>query len=108
MRLGPGGSLKDQPVAQQQLRQPTRPHQIRASVFPRPDQVPGSLLSLGWHPHLGKLPDVQQPGQPFSVSPVGLDPVPGGRSSLDGATTTHPTPAAGSARASPNPVGPAS
>ena len=33
---------------------------------------------------------------------------PGGRSSLDGATTTQPTPAAWSARASPNPVGPAS
>jgi hypothetical protein len=52
-------------------------------------------------------PNVQQPRQPFGVAPVGLDPIPGRRSSLDGATTTQPTPAAWSARASPNPVGPA-
>jgi hypothetical protein len=53
-----------------------RPHQIRASVFPRADQVPGGLLSLGRHPHLGELPDVQQPSQAFGVAAVGLDPVP--------------------------------
>ena len=33
---------------------------------------------------------------------------PGGRSSFDGATTSHRTPAAANARANPNPVGPAS
>ena len=33
---------------------------------------------------------------------------PGGRAIFDGATTSHRTPAATSARASPNPVGPAS
>ena len=54
----------------------TRPHQVGASVFPRPDQVPAGLLSLGRHPHLGQLPDVQQPGQAFGVPPVGLDPIP--------------------------------
>jgi hypothetical protein len=43
--------------------------------LPRPDQVPGGLLSLGRHPHLGELPDVQQPGQAFGVAPVGLDPI---------------------------------
>jgi len=84
------------------------PHQIRAGVFPGPDQIPGRLLGLGGHPHPSQLPDVQQPGQPLGVAPVGLDPIPGGRFSLEGATTTHRTPAICSALASPNPVGPAS
>jgi hypothetical protein len=72
------------------------------------DQVWSCLLGLGRDPHRGQLPDVQQPGQPFGVAPVGLDPIPGRAFQLDGATTTQPTPAAWSARASPNPVGPAS
>jgi hypothetical protein len=84
------------------------PHQLRAGVFADSDQVWSCLLGLGRDPHRGQLPDVQQPGQPFGVAPVGLDPIPGRAFQLDGATTTQPTPAAWSARASPNPVGPAS
>jgi hypothetical protein len=84
------------------------PHQIRTGVFAGSDQISSCLLGLGRHPHHGQLPKVPQPRQPFGIAPVGLDPIPGGRSSLDDATTTQPTPAAWSARASPNPVGPAS
>jgi hypothetical protein len=83
------------------------PHQIRAGVFAGSDQISSCLLGLGRDPHPGQLPDVQQPGQPFGVAPVGLDPIPGPAFQLDGATTTQPTPAAWRARASPNPVGPA-
>jgi hypothetical protein len=53
------------------------PHQIGAGVLPSPDQIPRRLLSHGRHPHGRQLPNVQQPGQPFGVAPVGLDPIPG-------------------------------
>jgi hypothetical protein len=109
VRLGPGGPGKDQPLGQQQLRQPMpSPHQVRAGVFSGPDQIPGRLLGHRRHPHPGQLPNVQQPGQPLSVAPVGLDPIPGWALQLRGATTTHPTPTAANALARPNPVGPAS
>jgi hypothetical protein len=78
VRLGPGRTGKDQPLAQQQLRQPVPgPHQIRAGVFAGSDQISSGLLGLGWHPHRGQLSNVQQPRQPLSIAPVGLDPVPG-------------------------------
>jgi hypothetical protein len=60
---GPGSTLDDQPLAQQQLRQPMPgPHQVSAGVLPGPDQIPRRLLELAGYPHPGQLPDVQQTG----------------------------------------------
>ena len=55
-----------------------RPHQVPASVFAGPHQVPGGFLGLAGHPHPGQLPDAQQPRQALGVPAIGLDLVSGG------------------------------
>jgi hypothetical protein len=108
---GPGEetSSEDQPLAQQQLRQPMPgPQQIRGGVFAGSDQVSGCLLGLGRDPHPRQLPDVQQPGQPFGVAPVGLDPIPGRAFQLGRRHHHTAHPGRLKCPASPNPVGPAS
>ena len=97
-------------MPQQQLRQPVPgPHQIAAGVLPGPDQVPGGLLLYGRHPHRGDLIQPQQPRQVHAHPGASvLTRSPAGRCSFDGAATSHRIPAAVNARASPNPVGPAS
>jgi hypothetical protein len=108
VRLGPGRPGKTSPGAAAASTADAGPPAAPRGRLRGSDRVWSCLLGLGRDPHRGQLPDVQQPGQPFGVAPVGLDPIPGRAFQLDGATTTQPTPAAWSARASPNPVGPAS
>ncbi len=84
------------------------PHQVRAGRLPGPHKVTGRLLLRRRDPHRGELVHPQQPRQVHRVPGVGLDPLPAGRDRFEGATTSHRTPAAWTARASPYPVGPAS
>ncbi len=66
----------DQPVPQQQLREPMpRPHQLATRVLARPHQIAGRLLVRLRHPHRDQLAEPQQPRQPLRVATVGLDPV---------------------------------
>jgi hypothetical protein len=96
-------------LAQRQPRPPLpgRSRAARASWRAR-TSAPRRLPGLGRHPHLGSPPRCSNRASRWASRRSVLTRPPGGRSSLDGATTTQPTPAAWSARASPNPVGPAS
>jgi hypothetical protein len=107
VRLGPGRPGKTSPGPAAASTADAGPPAAPRGRLRGSDRVWSCLLGLGRDPHRGRLPDVQQPGQPFGVAPVGLDPIPGRAFQLDGATPTPPTPAAWRARASPNPVGPA-
>ena len=71
-------AVVDDPVAQQQLRQPVpRPHQITAAVLPGPHQIPGRFLLDARHRHRDDLIQMQQPGQMQRIPGIGLHPIPG-------------------------------
>jgi hypothetical protein len=79
VRLGPGGTLQAQPMTQQQLGQPmANPQQIRAA----------SSARLGTRT-AGNSPMWASRARRSASRRSVLTRSPGGRSSLDGATTTH-------------------
>ena len=72
----PRGRVVHRAMAKQQLREPVAgPHQIAAGILARADQITRGLLVRPGHPHSGDLTQPQQPRQPLSIPPVGLDPI---------------------------------
>ena len=107
---GPGlGAVIDDPLAQQQFRQPVPcGHQISTHILSNPDQVPRGFLLHARDRDRDDLTQVQQPGQVPGVVLVGLDPNPARALQLRGRRDPAINPFPIKNRASPNPVGPAS
>jgi hypothetical protein len=71
------------------------PHQVTASVLTSTDQIPGVFLIHGRHRHRPELVQPQQPSQMDRVLGIGLDPIPKGRCSFEGANTLGANPRRG-------------
>jgi hypothetical protein len=95
--------------AQQQLAQAMAgAHQVTADVLAGAHEITQRLLVERRDADRVPPADHQQPQQSFGVTAIGLDVIAGRALVLPGAAMTQPTPTASSARASPNPVRPAS
>jgi hypothetical protein len=107
---GPGtAAVVDDPVPQQQFRQPMPgSHQIAAAVLAGADQVAGGFLVNGGDRHRADLIQPQQPGEVDCVLGVGLHPVTGGPLQLARRRHRVPDPRRGQRPVQAEPVGPAS
>ena len=100
-RMSRRSSNFDEPVA--------GAHQIAAAVLDRADHVAELLVGDARHEREPQLARRQQPRQALGVTLVGLDPVTRRARDLPRGHDPHVDPALDrAARASPNPVGPAS
>jgi hypothetical protein len=69
----PGGALEDEPVPQEQLREPLAgTHQIAACVLAGTHEITGCLLDRVGHAHRHELAQAQEPRQALGVAAVGL------------------------------------
>ena len=86
----------------------TSPHQIASQILAGTHQITQRLELGRWHQHRTQLTSRVQPRELQRIARIGLDPITGLARDRTGAQTISSTPAASRARASSNPVGPAS